>query len=41
MVEGTSIYITSLEDSIKRKISQSYCEESVIIGLGRIFSKFI
>lgn len=41
LVEGTSIYITSLEDSIKRKISQSCCEESVIIGLGRMFSKFI
>lgn len=25
-VEGTSIYITSLESSIRRKTSQSYCE---------------
>ena len=40
-VEGTSIYITSLENNIREKISQSCCEESIIIGLGRIFSKFI
>lgn len=41
VLEGTSIYITSLENSIRRKISRSYYEESVIVGLGRIFSKFI
>ena len=40
-LEGTSIYITSLENNIKEKISQSCYEESIIIGLGRIFSKFI
>ncbi len=39
--EGTIIFISSLEDRIRRKISQSWCISSVVTGLGRIYSKFI